>query len=93
MNNAHHFFTGAQRHARFIALQKEMHSNRQCMELERTCDLLDVILEAMAEYAESSGQTKINAATTTDTNKEIHVSSCFFCLRTVILQLKVYRDH
>lgn len=60
VNNVHNFFTGAQRHARFIALQKETHPNRQCIELERSCDtrwssksgsvhkilhLLDVILE------------------------------------------------
>ncbi len=38
LNNPHNFFTGAQRHTRFIALQKEMHPNGQCMELERLCE-------------------------------------------------------
>lgn len=76
VNQIHSFFTGAQRHARFMELQKEMHPDRQCMELERSCDtrwssksgsvhkilqLLDVLLEAQAEYAETSGQTKMDA--------------------------------
>lgn len=84
VNNAHHFFTKTQRHSRFIVLQKEMHPNRQCMELERSCDtrwssksgsvhkilhLLDVILEALAEHAESSGQTKIDAEQLIQTKK------------------------
>ena len=66
----------AQRHAQFIEIQKEMHSDRLSMELERASDtrwssksgsvhkipnLLDVLLEAFAECAEMSGQTKIEA--------------------------------
>lgn len=75
VNHIHNFFTGAQRHAQLMALQKKMHSNRQCMELERSCqtrwssksgsvhkilELLDALQETLAEYAESSGQTKID---------------------------------
>lgn len=63
-----------QQHPQFIMLQKEMHPNRQCMELDRPCEmrwssksgsmhkifvLPDVYLEALAKYVESSGQTRI----------------------------------
>ncbi len=76
INQIHNFFTGAQRHARFVELQKEMHPERPCKELERSCDtrwssksgsvhkaleMLDVLLETLAEYSETSGQTKLDA--------------------------------
>lgn len=76
VNQIHSFFTGAQRHARFMEIQKEMHPDRQSMELERSSDtrwssksgsvhkifkLLDVLLEALAECTEGSGQTRIEA--------------------------------
>ena len=54
-----------------MEIQKEMHPNQQAMELERSCDtrwssksgsvhkilqLLDVLLEALAGFPETSGQ-------------------------------------
>ena len=38
INQIHNFFTGAQRHARFMENQKEMHPQRPCKELERSCE-------------------------------------------------------
>uniref|UniRef100_A0A8C9YWK2 TTF-type domain-containing protein n=1 Tax=Sander lucioperca TaxID=283035 RepID=A0A8C9YWK2_SANLU len=76
LNNIHSFMTGSSRHAKFVAAQKELHPGRPCLELERSTDtrwssksgavskvltLLDVILEVLAEYAESSGQSKVEA--------------------------------
>uniref|UniRef100_A0A3B3R0H2 DUF4371 domain-containing protein n=1 Tax=Paramormyrops kingsleyae TaxID=1676925 RepID=A0A3B3R0H2_9TELE len=76
LNNIHSFMTGSSRHAKFVAAQKELHPGRRCLELERSADtrwssksgavskvltLLDVILEVLAEYAESSGQSKVEA--------------------------------
>jgi len=55
-----------------VELQKEMHPERQCKELERSSEsrwssksgsvhkvleMLDVLLEALVEYSEMSGQT------------------------------------
>lgn len=76
INQIHNFFTGAQRHTQFVELQKEMHPERPCKELERSCDtrwssksgsvhkvleMLDILLETLAEYSETSGQTKLDA--------------------------------
>ena len=76
VNQIHGFFTVAQWHARFFEIQTEMHPDRLSMEQERASDsrwssksgsvhkilkLLDVLLEALAECAEMSGQTKIEA--------------------------------
>ncbi|CAM4577289.1 unnamed protein product [Leuciscus chuanchicus] len=72
------FFTWAQRHARFVEFQKEMHPERPCKELERSCEtrwssksgsvhkileMLDVFLETLAEYSETSGRTKLDTGT------------------------------
>ncbi len=76
INSLHHFMTGANRHARFLQIQKELHPNKPCLELVRSTDirwssksesvsrvltLYDVILETLSEFAEGSGQTKIEA--------------------------------
>ncbi|XP_034033315.1 zinc finger MYM-type protein 1-like [Thalassophryne amazonica] len=76
VNILHAFMTGSSRHTHFIEMQKEMHPGRPCLELERSVDtrwsskagsvdkiltLFDVILEVLAECAESSGQTKVDA--------------------------------
>lgn len=76
INQIHSFFTRAMQHCHFKEIQKEMHPNYQCMELERSCNtrwssksgsvhkilqLLDVLLGALAEFAKTSGQTKIEA--------------------------------
>lgn len=76
VNQIHSFFTRAHRHSCLMEVQKEMHPNRQVMELERSCDtrwssksgsvykilqLLDVLLEALAGFSETSGQSKIEA--------------------------------
>lgn len=76
VNDIHNYMSGARRHARFMEVQKEMHPNRQPRELERatdvrwssksdsvskTLELLDVILETLAEFSEESGQTKTDA--------------------------------
>lgn len=68
--------TGANRHARFLQIQKELHPNKPCLEIVRSMDirwssksesvsrvltLYDVILETLSEFAEGSGQTKIEA--------------------------------
>lgn len=70
LNQLHNFMT-ARRHARFMQLQKEMHPDRKERELERgtdvrwgsrsgsvrkTLELLDVILESLAEFSEENGQ-------------------------------------
>lgn len=76
VNNIHSFMTGSSRHARFVEVQKELHPDRPFLELQRSVDtrwssksgavskiltLLDVILEVLAEYSESSGQTQAEA--------------------------------
>lgn len=76
LNSLHSFMTGAHRHAKFLEIQKELHPNRQCLELERSTDtrwssksgsvskvlvLLDVILETLAQFSETSGHTKVEA--------------------------------
>ena len=68
--------TGVRRHARFIELQKEMHPTCRVKELERasdtrwssrsgaiskTLELLDVLLEHLAECLDESGQTRQEA--------------------------------
>lgn len=74
VNQIHRFFTEAQWHSHVLKIQREMHPKRQSLELERSCDsgwrsksclvheilqLLDVLLEALAEYVETSGQTTV----------------------------------
>lgn len=76
VNQIHGFFTGAHQHSCLMEVQKEMHPNRQVMELERSCDtrwssksgsvhkilqLLDVVLETLAGFSKTSGQSKIEA--------------------------------
>ena len=68
--------SGSHRHARFIEVQKVLHPGRPCIKLERSTDVLrisksgsvskvlllqDVILEALAEFSEAFGQTKLEA--------------------------------
>lgn len=68
--------SGSHRHAGFIEVQKELHPDRPCIELERSTDvrwssksgsvskvllLLDVILEVLADFSEACGQTKLEA--------------------------------
>ncbi|XP_058603710.1 zinc finger MYM-type protein 1-like [Onychostoma macrolepis] len=74
INLLHHFMTGANRHAQFLQIQKELHPNKPCLEPVRSTDirwssksesvsrvltLYDVILKTLSEFAEGSGQTKI----------------------------------
>ena len=69
VNALYSFMTGVRRHARFIELQKEMHPTRRVKELERatdtrwssrsgaiskTLELLDVLLEHLAECLDES---------------------------------------
>lgn len=77
LNSIHRFMTGSNRHARFMEIQKELHPDRQGMELELSVDtrwgsksgsvskvlaLLDAILETLAECSDSnSGPTKLHA--------------------------------
>uniref|UniRef100_A0A3B4X175 TTF-type domain-containing protein n=1 Tax=Seriola lalandi dorsalis TaxID=1841481 RepID=A0A3B4X175_SERLL len=76
INSLHTFMTGAHRHAKFLEIQKQMRPGKKTMELEQSCDvrwsswsnavskvltLLGPILEALATFSESSGQTKIEA--------------------------------
>ena len=75
VNQIYSFFTGAQRHARFMEIQKEM-GRVKCLELQRACDtrwssksgsvhkilsLLDEILEALCEYAETRSTSTVEA--------------------------------
>lgn len=68
--------TGANRHVRFLEIQKELRPDRQSLELEHSTDirwssksdsvgkvltLCDAILETLAEFSEGSGQTKVDA--------------------------------
>lgn len=68
--------SGSHRHAGFIEVQKDLHPDRPCIELERSTDdrwsstsgsvskvllLLDVILEVLADFSETCGQTKLEA--------------------------------
>ena len=107
VNQIHNFFTGANRHARLIEIQKELNPKRKVMELDRSCDtrwssksesvhkvlhLLDVILEGLAEFSESSGQTKTDAD---NLLHQIQTKSLFSylllfvnCLTTQILPLR-----
>ena len=72
LNLLHHFMTGANRHARFLEIQKELRPDRHCLGLERSADirwssksdsvgkvltLYDAILDTLAEFSEGSGQT------------------------------------
>ncbi len=76
LNSLRTFTNGAQRHAIFLEIQKEMHPHRQTLELERPSDtrwssrassvskvlqLLDVILEMLAQCSEKNGETKFEA--------------------------------
>ncbi len=76
LNSLRTFTNGAQRHAIFLEIQKEMHPHRQPLELERSLDtrwssrassvskvlqLLDVILEMLAQCSEKNGETKFEA--------------------------------
>ncbi len=76
LNSLRTFTNGAQRHAIFLEIQKEMHPHRQPLELERPSDtrwssrassvskvlqLLDVILEMLAQCSEKNGETKFEA--------------------------------
>lgn len=76
VNQLHTFMSGSHRHARFIEVQKELHPDRPCIELERSTNdrwsskpgsvskallLLDVILEVLADFSEACGQTKLEA--------------------------------
>nr|XP_033815478.1 zinc finger MYM-type protein 1-like [Geotrypetes seraphini] len=76
LNSLHDFMTDTQRHARFLEVQKELHPDRQCLELESLRDtkwslksgsvkkvltLFDVILEVLAELSNSAGQAKLDA--------------------------------
>ncbi len=76
LNSLRTFTNGAQRHAIFLEIQKEMHPHRQPLELERSSDtrwssrassvskvlqLLDVILEMLAQCSEKNGETKFEA--------------------------------
>jgi len=72
--------TGANRHARFLQIQKELHPDKPCLELVLSTDirwsskvfessLFNVILETLSEFSEGSGQIKIDVvsfATNTD---------------------------
>ena len=68
--------TGAHRHAKFLEIQKQMWPAQTTLELERSCDvrlsswsnavskvltLLGPILETLATFSQSSGQTKLEA--------------------------------
>ncbi len=94
INQIHNFFTGAQRHARFVELQKEMHPERPCKELERSCDtrwssksgsvhkvleMLDVLLKTLGEYSETSGQTKLDADNLLQQMQTKNSFSCLLC--------------
>lgn len=76
INSLHTFMTGAHRHAKFLEIQKQMRPGKKTLELEQSCDvrwsswsnavskvltLLGPILETLATFSESSGQTKIEA--------------------------------
>lgn len=76
INSLHNFMNGAQRHAKFLEIQKQMRPEQKTLELERSCEvrwsswsnavskvltLLGPILETLATFSESSGQTKIEA--------------------------------
>ncbi len=39
INSLHHFMTGANRHARLLQIQKELHPNKPCLELVRSTDI------------------------------------------------------
>ncbi|KAK7163906.1 hypothetical protein R3I94_002577 [Phoxinus phoxinus] len=76
INSLYHFMTGAHRHAKFLDIQKQMRPGQKTLELERSCNvrwsscsnavskvltLLGPILETLATFSESSGQTKLEA--------------------------------
>ncbi|ROL48817.1 hypothetical protein DPX16_22336 [Anabarilius grahami] len=76
INSLHRFMTGANRHAQFLQIQKELHPDKPCLELVHSTDirwssksksvsrvlkLYNVILETLSGFAEGSGQTKIDA--------------------------------
>ncbi|XP_030072332.1 zinc finger MYM-type protein 1 [Microcaecilia unicolor] len=76
LNYLHDFMTDTHRHSRFLDVQKQLHPDRQCLELEQLTDtkwssksgsvkkvlmLFDVILEVLVEFANSAGQIKLES--------------------------------
>uniref|UniRef100_A0A3B4VA62 TTF-type domain-containing protein n=1 Tax=Seriola dumerili TaxID=41447 RepID=A0A3B4VA62_SERDU len=61
INSLHTFMTGAERHAKFLEIQKQMRPGKKTLELDKVFTLLGPILETLATFSESSGQTKIEA--------------------------------
>ena len=76
INSLHNFMTGAHRRATFLEIQRQMRPGQKTLELERSCDvswsswsnavskvftLLGPMLETLATFSKSSGQTKLEA--------------------------------
>ena len=77
INSLHNFMTGAHRRAKFLEIQRQMRPGQKTLELERSCDvswsswsnavrckvftLPGPMLETLATFSKSSGQTKLEA--------------------------------